>query len=406
MIINPAQQVHGEEEIQAAYEVLKSGHWAGGKKCIEFAKKLAEYVGVKYCVLVNSGSSANLAALMALTTQRIPEDRRIKRGDEIITTALCFPTTVSPIYYAGCVPVFVDVDKYWNIDPVEVRKMITPKTKAIMVAHNLGNPFDVDVIKKICKEHNLYLIEDNADSLSSEYKGKKTGSFGDVSTTSFYPAHHISTGEGGAVFTDDPLIFRGIQSMVNWGRDCWCPPAKDNTCGKRYSQQFGTLPFGYDHKNVFVEFGFNLKMTDIQAAIGIEQLKRIDRFGIMRRDNNSALVVIFRNYNKWFDLPLCLANSNPSWFGYVVKLKKDAPFTVRGFTKHLEENDIRSRAFFCGNITRQPVIHDKDVKYRKGKLTRTDDIMKNAFWIGCHPGIGEKELEYMKKVITKFLDQY
>lgn len=407
MIINPAKQVHGEEEIQAGIRALKSGFWAEGAFAENFKKALCKYLGVKYTMLTNSGSSANLAALMALTTHWIPEDRRLKKGDEIITTALCFPTTVSPILIAGCVPVFVDVDSTWNINIGQVVEMITPKTKAIMVAHNLGSPFDANLLRAVCNEYNLWLIEDNCDALSSRYKGRLTGTFGDVATSSFYPAHHISCGEGGAVYTSNSRIYRGLQSTINWGRDCWCLPNHDNTCNKRYSWQLGELPFGYDHKNTYTEIGFNLKMTDIQAAIGTEQLKRIDDFAIARKYNHQFLTKLFANYQDWFELHRPYFDAEPSWFGYVVKLKKEAPFARDDMVKYLDKEGIRSRAFFCGNITKQPLFTDKKIKYRKHKdLTVSDDLMNTSFWIGCHPGIKKAEREYMKEVITNFLNQY
>lgn len=401
MRINPAQQVHGAEEINAAIQTIKSGRWAEGPRAIQFRHALSKFLNVKNVTLVNSGSSANLAAIMALTTHWIPEDRRLNKGDEVITTALCFPTTVSPIIYAGAVPVFVDVDETWNIDPEEVRKAITPKTKAVIAAHALGNPFNLTELKKICKEHNLWLIQDNCDSLDSKWDGKRTG-VGDIGTSSFYPAHHISTGEGGAVYTNNPTLHKAIKSMVNWGRDCICNPGQDNACGKRYTQQHGGLPYGYDHKNTYSEWGFNLKMTDIQASLGIEQLKKLHDFTDIRRENHKFLWNLFAEY-KWFDLPKRHPESKPSWFGYVIKLKQ-APFTKQEFVDHLEKKGIQSRAFFCGNITKQPVLYRK--KCIKLKLDRSNDVMENAFWIGVHPAIGNKERKYMKKVITNFLDKY
>lgn len=409
-IINPAQQIHGQQEIDAATRVLESGRWAEGPEAEKFKDALKEYLGVRHVVLTNSGSSANLAALFALTTEWIPDERRLKPGDEVITTALCFPTTVSPIIRSGAVPVFVDVEPgTWNIDPIKLREMISDKTKAIMVAHNLGNPINIDAILEICNEFGLWLIEDNCDALGSEYNGKKTGTFGHIGTSSFYPAHHISTGEGGAVYTNNGLLHRAIKSMVNWGRDCWCEPGEDDTCNKRYGWELGDLPYGYDHKNIYAEFGFNLKMTDIQAAIGTEQLKRLPEFNGARRHNFEQLRKFFEFWNTkvvdtrgWFELPEVYAGADPSWFGYVIKLK-DAPFHRDDMVKYLDAAGIKSRAFFCGNITKQPAMHNRDdVKFRAGTLDVSDDIMNRAFWIGVHPGITQNDQFYIQSVLESF----
>lgn len=408
MIINPAQQVHGPEEIAAATAVLENGHWAEGAKAQEFKGALGEYLDRRYVVLTNSGSSANLAALLSLTTEWIPKEKRLFPGDEVITTALCFPTTVAPIVYAGCKPVFVDVEPgTWNINPDQVREMIGPFTKAIMVAHNLGNPFNLDEIMTICEENGLWLIEDNCDALGSEWDGRKTGSIGHIGTSSFYPAHHISTGEGGAVYTNDSKVYSGIRSIVNWGRHCWCEPGCDNTCGKRYGWDLGQLPHGYDHKNTYSEMGFNLKMTDIQAAIGVEQLKRIDVFGAARRYNHLALRDYFALFGDWFELPQMYDGADPSWFGYVVKLNGGTPFDRDTMVQYLEQYGIRSRAFFCGNITRQPVLSKDRFAYRKHPdLNVSDDLMHKSFWIGVHPGIGTQEREYMIDTIHNFLTAF
>lgn len=409
MKINPAQQIDGIEEREAAKAVIDGGFWAEGKEAEAFKNELEAYLGVRYSILTNSGSSANLAALMALTSEWIPEDRRLNTGDEVITTALCFPTTVSPIVYAGCVPVFVDVEPgTWNIDPKQVEEMITEKTKAIIVAHNLGNPFNLDEIMKICEENNLFLIEDNCDALSSCWKGRKTGTLGHIGTSSFYPAHHISGGEGGAVYTNNPKIFRALQSFINWGRDCWCPPGHDDTCGQRYGWTLGDLPHGYDHKNTYSHMGFNLKMTDIQAAIGRQQLKRLPQFEQTRKLNHMYLKAIFRYYPQWFELPETYEGADPSWFGYVIKLTDKTPFSKTEFIKHLEEHGIGSRAFFCGNITKQPVLanNGRFTWKKHPDLKVSDDVMEKAFWIGVHPGIKEEEREYMNTVIHNFLNKY
>lgn len=406
MKINPAQQVHGDEEIALATEALKSGRWAGGEYVEMFEKALSEYLGRKFVLTVNSGSSANLVALMSLTTHWIPEDRRLKKGDEVITPALCFPTTVSPIKYAGAVPVFVDVDETWNINTKQVEEAITEKTKVVMVAHNLGNPFNLDEIERICKKNNLWLIVDNCDSLGSEWDGLQTGFYGDIGTQSFYPAHHISTGEGGAVHTDNARLMHAMRSMINWGRDCWCDPGCDNTCGIRYEQQHGDLPFGYDHKNTYTELGFNLKMTNMQGALGVEQLKRLPSFNEARRLNHKYLSNVFSNFGDNFEIPKKYEKADPSWFGYVIKIN-DPQIDRDDMIRHFESKGIGSRAFFCGNITKQPCICERDIECRiGGDLSVSDDIMNTSFWIGCHPGIGPEEREYMSGVITSYMEKH
>jgi CDP-6-deoxy-D-xylo-4-hexulose-3-dehydrase len=406
-IINPAQQVHGEEEINAAIEVIKSGEWAYGEYVEKFEASLAEYLGRRFALTVNSGSSANLVALMALTTHWIPEERRIMPGDEIITSALCFPTTVSPIKYARGVPVFVDVDHTWNIDPEQVKSVINENTKAIMVAHNLGSPFDIDAIREICEENGLWLITDNCDALGSEWDGQQAGSYGHIGTQSFYPAHHISTGEGGAVHTDNPRIMHAMRSMINWGRDCWCPPGHDNTCGIRYDQQHGGLPHGYDHKNTYSELGFNVKMTNIQGALGYEQMKRLPEFTNLRRLNHTWLSNLFMSFGDNFEIPKVHEKADPSWFGYVVKIN-NPQLDRDDMVRYLEERGIRSRAFFCGNITKQPCFYGRDdVAYRTSEdLSVSDDLMETSFWIGCHPGITDDQREYMAQVITSYIEQH
>lgn len=422
MVINPAQQVNDEREHNAAIEAVRSNDWAEGHFNKLFRQKLKKYLGVKHVTLVNSGSSANLIAMMALTSNWIPKERRINNGDEVITTALCFPTTISPIYYAKATPVFIDVDQTWNIDPEMVERAITHRTKAIMVAHALGSPFKLSKIKEICIKHNLWLIEDNCDALGSEWNGQKTGSFGDIGTSSFYPAHHISCGEGGAVYTSNPLLAKAIVSMTNWGRNCYCDPNKDNTCRKRYEWQLGDLPFGYDHKNTYSDLGFNVKMGHLQAALGCTQMDRIDEFVEKRRENHKFLYDIFKNYQHIFDLPVHHPEANPSWFGYVIKLKNESyklkiRFDRDKFVQYLDSVEIRSRAFFCGNILKQPVfagnIDGKGVRgeyrfvqHKKiSDLSKSDDVMFNAFWIGVHPGIGDEQRAYLKEHITKFLDE-
>ena len=409
MRIDPSGPVYGEEEKLAAQKAAETWWNIEGEPTDAFKGALGEYVGMKHVELVNSGSAANLAALAALTTNYIPENRRLNKGDEVITTALSFPTTVSPIVYMGAIPVFVDAQRgNWNANPEQIKEMITSKTKAIMIAHALGNPFNVKEIQAICEEFGLTLIEDNADALGAKWNGKRTGGFGHISTVSFYPAHHISTGEGGAVMTNNFQIFRGLQSMINWGRDCYCAPGQDDTCGARYSQQQGELPKGYDHKNTYTNFGFNMKMSQIQAAIGVEQMKRLPGFVNMRKFNHKFLEQIFGYFPNWFETTQPYEGAEMSPFGYVVKITKQAPFTRREFEQFLDEKGIRSRAFFCGNITKLPVLsRGNRFEYRRHpNLSVSDDIMENSFWIGVHPGIKDFEREYMADNIFEFLDSH
>lgn len=400
-----ALQVIGEEEKQVAHHVIDSEVWVEGKYAQEFRDALGRFLGVRYVELTNSGSSANLVALLALQTHYIEESRRLQPGDEVITTALCFPTTVSPIKYAGCTAVFVDVERgTWNIDTEKLREAITDKTKVVMIAHSLGNPFNIEEVKKICDEYGLWLIEDNCDCLAGEVNGRKTGSIGDIGTSSFYPAHHISTGEGGAVYTNNPQIRLAIRSLINWGRDCWCPPNCDNTCGKRFSQQHGELPMGYDHKNTYSELGFNFKMTEIQASIGAVQMTRLREFVEARRRNHQAIEQVFRKYGRYFEFTTVYPDTVPSWFGYVIKVRQNEKFTANMLQKFLDGNGIQTRAFFCGNITRQPALLNGSLDYRiVGDLKVTDEMMFDSFWIGCHPGITEKHIEYLEKSLDKFM---
>jgi CDP-6-deoxy-D-xylo-4-hexulose-3-dehydrase len=342
---------------------------------------------------------------MALKSEFIPEDRRLQDGDEIITTALSFPTTVSPIIMAGCVPVFVDVESgTWNASPQQVREMISHKTKAMIFSHGLGNPFNVDMIRYLCREHNITLIEDNCDSLGSEWNGGRTGSFGDVSTLSFYPAHHISTGEGGAVCTNNAMIKRALTSIINWGRDCWCRPNCDDTCNKRFEQQLGGLPYGYDHKNTYSNLGMNLKMTDVQAAIGVEQMKRLPGYVVARRFNHEYARSVFKPYEEYFELPEVYEGANPSWFGYVIKVKPNTKFTARDLQLYLQGNNIMSRAYFAGNITKQPLFASGRYEFRQHPDLRvSDEVMNNAFWIGVHPAVTQGQREHLKEVVDKFM---
>jgi len=372
-----------------------------GRFTDEFEAKLASYIGVKFCSFVNSGSSANLLAFMALTSHLL-EDRAILPGDEVITVAAGFPTTVSPIVQYGAIPVFVDITiPQYNIDVSALEKAVSKKTKAVMLAHTLGNPFDIAAVKAFCEKYNLWLIEDNCDALGSEYvlngAKTKTGSFGDVGTSSFYPPHHITTGEGGAVYTNNPLLAKIIRSMRDWGRDCECASGQDNLCGHRFSGQFGELPQGYDHKYVYSHLGYNLKATDMQAAIGVAQLDKVDSFTKARRRNFNLLNEALLPVSDKLILPEACPESDPSWFGFLITCREGV---VRSeLIRKLEDHNIQTRLLFAGNIVRQPCfvnMINKEKKYRVvGDLFNTDIVMRDTFWVGVYPGMDENAIEYM-----------
>lgn len=371
----------------------------------KFEKRLAEYLGVRWALLVNSGSSANLLAFFALTSPLLGE-RQLKRGDEVITVAACFPTTVAPIVQYGAVPVFVDMElKYFNIDPAQLEKAVSPKTKAIMIAHTLGNPFNIKAVKDFCQKYNLWLIEDNCDALGSKYDGKFTGTWGDIGTSSFYPPHHITMGEGGAVYTSNSLLKKILLSMRDWGRDCWCDSGKDNTCGRRFTQQFGKLPFGYDHKYVYSHFGFNLKVTDMQAAIGLAQLDKLPDFVEKRKQNYRKLYDGLKDLEE-FQLVEAQTNSDPSWFGFMMTLTDKANFTRNELVEYLENNNIQTRNLFAGNIVRHPIFDylQQNVDYKVvGELPNTDKIMRDSFWVGVYPGMSDSAINYMVEKIRDFI---
>ena len=382
---------------------LTSGHYTE-----EFEKELSNYLSVKYCSFVNSGSSANLLAFSTLTSPLLGE-RRILPGDEVITVACTFPTTVSPILMFGAVPVFVDVTiPQYNIDISQLESALSDKTKAIMLAHTMGNPFDIQAIKEFCDKHNLWLIEDNCDSLGSKVlyndEMRYTGTIGDIGTSSFYPPHHITTGEGGAVYTNNPLLHKIIRSMRDWGRDCTCPSGKDDTCGQRFTNQFGSLPFGYDHKYVYSHLGFNLKATDLQAAIGCAQLKKLDGFKAARQRNFSLLAEKLKCLEDKITLPEKLPGSDPNWFGFLLTCKSN-PDRNR-LINNLEKQGIQTRMLFSGNIIRHPcfehLVEGKDYRI-VGDLSTTDTIMNNTFWIGVYPGITEKDIDRMVDAIKEVL---
>ncbi|PKP62141.1 lipopolysaccharide biosynthesis protein RfbH [Candidatus Atribacteria bacterium HGW-Atribacteria-1] len=380
-----------------------------GRFAEEFEKEFPKFLGRKYCALVNSGSSANLIAISALTSYKLGE-RRLKPGDEVITVAAGFPTTITPIIQNNLIPVFIDVDiGTYNVNVEQLENAISEKTKAIFLAHTLGNPFDVDKVLEIAKKYNLWLIEDNCDALGSKYNDKYTGTFGHISTLSFYPAHHMTMGEGGAVLTDDLEIYRIISSFRDWGRDCWCPPGKDNTCKNRFNWKLGDLPFGYDHKYIYSHLGYNLKATDFQAAIGLTQLKKLPDFIDKRKKNFELLFEGFKkeNLDKYFILPKWSPHSESSWFGFPLTIKDNTSFDRKELIEFLEKNKIGTRLLFAGNIIKQPAFTNNQINYRVfGELKNTDKIMKDTFWIGVWPELGEKKIKYMigkfKEYIIKF----
>ena len=402
--INYAGRIYNEEEMINLVDASLDFWLTAGEYARKFEEEFAKFLGVKYCLLTNSGSSANLLAISALTSPKLGE-RRLKPGDEVITTACGFPTTLNPIIQNYLIPVFVDIDLgTYNIQVDKIERAISKKTKAIFIAHTLGNPANLEKILKIVKKYNLWFIEDNCDALGSKYKGKYTGTFGHLATFSFYPAHQITMGEGGAVVTDDPLLKKIVASFRDWGRDCWCEPGHDNTCGKRFSQQFGKLPFGYDHKYVYSHIGYNLKITDMQAAIGVAQLKKLPSFIKARRKNFDELYKFFKNYQNYFLLPQPEKNSKPCWFGFPLLVRKTAPFTRNNIVQYLEDNKIATRMLFGGNLTKQPAY--QNVKYRIfDSLKNTDLVMENLFWIGVYPGITKEKLNYAIKIMNKFFEE-
>lgn len=400
-LINYAGRVYDEKELINLVDSSLDFWLTAGRYAREFEKKLAQFLKIKYCLLVNSGSSANLLALSALTSPLL-KDRRLKPEDEVITTACGFPTTLNPILQNNLIPVFIDVELgNYNIQAEKIERAITKKTKAILVAHALGNPANLNLILKIAKKYNLFFIEDNCDSLGSKYQGKFTGSFGDISTCSFYPAHHITMGEGGAVLTNNPLLRRIIMSFRDWGRSCYCEAGHDNTCGKRFSQKFGDLPYGYDHKYVYSHIGYNLKVTDMQAAIGCAQLKKLPGFIEARKRNFKFLYKVFEKYSDYFILPQAEKYSKPCWFGFPILVKDSAPFNRADIVDYLEDKKIATRVLFGGNLLKQPAY--KSIKHRVGRnLKNTDLVMNNLFWIGVYPGLNAPMLTYIEKTLANF----
>ena len=403
--VNYAGRVFDEKEMINLVDSSLDFWLTYGSYSKQFEKKLSEYLGVRWSFLVNSGSSANLLAFYTLTSPLLG-DRQVKRGDEVITVAAGFPTTVAPIVQYGAIPVFVDMElKHFNIDVTQLEQALSPKTKAVMIAHTLGNPFDIKAVKAFCDKHNLWLIEDNCDALGSTYEGKPTGTWGDIGTSSFYPPHHMTMGEGGATYTDNPLLKKIMLSMRDWGRDCWCESGVDNTCGCRFSQQFGTLPKGYDHKYVYSHFGFNLKATDMQAAIGCAQLEKFPGFVEKRKENFTKLYNGLTGIDELI-LNSATSNSDPSWFGFMITLKDGVKFSRNELVEHLENANIQTRNLFAGNMIRHPMFDSmiKDSDYRViGDLPNTDKIMNDSFWIGLYPGMGDEAIKYMIDTIKTYV---
>lgn len=403
-IIETSGKVVGAQELINGTDAVLDGWWTDGRFADTFSKLLRNYLDIKLCLLTNSGSSANLVAFFALTSPLLGS-RQIRAGDEVITVAAAFPTTVNPIVQAGCVPVFVDIElSTLNINWKQLEKALSPKTKAIMVAHTQGNPFNVDKVLAFARKHNLWLVEDSCDALGAEYRGKKVGTFGDIATFSFYPAHQMTMGEGGAVVTNNAFLFRIAKSFRDWGRDCWCETGEDNACRRRFSFQFKNLPYGYDHKFVYSHLGYNVKLTDMQAAIGVAQISRIDTFVKARRDNYQYLLKLLSPYRAYFLFQEAEKESNPSWFGFMLTLTKKCPFTLTQLCIFLNDRRIATRPLYCGNITRQPFF--EHIRYRTiGALPNSDYIMERTFWVGVHPKLTQEHMKYMAETIGKFIDQ-
>ena len=412
-LLKPTTFLAGKDSVPVSGKVLYSddfsslvdssldGWLTAGRFTTNFERSLANFIGTRHALFVNSGSSANLVALSALTSKKLGE-RALKPGDEVITVAMGFPTTINPIIQNGLIPVVIDVD----LDTLDAKstlleEAISPKTKAIMMAHTLGNPFDLDTVQRLCKENNLWLVEDSCDALGSTYKGQRTGSFGDTATLSFYPAHHITTGEGGAVLVKSPLVKKQVESFRDWGRDCYCETGKDNTCSKRFGWQLGDLPDGYDHKYTYSHIGYNLKATDMQAALGLSQLSKIEYF-IQKRKENYQYLSENLSIIEGLTIARATPNSDPSWFGCPITLDPNHPVNREDLLRYLDSRKIGTRLLFAGNITKQPAY--KDVPFRVvGDLTNTDIVMKRSFWVGVYPGLTRQMLDYVIESITDFM---
>ena len=400
--IPPSGKLLDAAELKNMVEASLDGWLTTGRFNTEFEKKLAAFIGVKHLITVNSGSSANLVAFSTLTSPKLG-DRAIQRGDEVIGVAAGFPTTVNPIIQFGAVPVFVDVDRLThNIDASKIEAAISPKTKAIMLAHSLGNPFNLDEVTALCKKYNLWLVEDCCDALGTTYRGQMVGTFGDIATLSFYPAHHITMGEGGAVFTNHDELKVIAESFRDWGRDCYCPPGKDNTCGKRFCWKLGSLPEGYDHKYTYSHLGYNLKITDMQAACGLAQLEKAPAFIQARKANFAFLKERLKACEEFVHLPQASEHSDPSWFGFPITLKENCPVTRLDLLTYLDQNKVGTRLLFAGNLTRQPYMLNANYRI-SGELTNTDNVMNNTFWIGVQPALTHEMMEFAAAKIESYL---
>lgn len=406
--ISYASRVYDEKEMQSLTDAMLDFWLTTGRFSKEFEKNFAEWIGVKYAHLVNSGSSANLIAFSALTAPELG-DRQIKKGDEVITVACGFPTTINPIIQYGAVPVFLDVTvPQYNIDVEQLEDAYTEKTKAVMIAHTLGNPFDLKAVKEFCDKHNLWLVEDNCDALGSKYTidgvTKYTGTWGDIGTSSFYPPHHMTMGEGGAVYTNNPLLNRLILSYRDWGRDCICVSGQDNLCGHRWDGQFGELPVGYDHKYTYSHFGYNLKVTDLQAAVGVEQLKKFPSFIERRKHNWDRLHAALEDVQDNIILPEPAENSDPSWFGFLISVRPETGLNRNDVTKYIESKNVQTRLLFSGNIIKQPCFNEirgTDAYRVVGNLENSDFVVNNTFWVGVYPGMTDAMIDYMAQVIKE-----
>lgn len=393
-------KVLDHNELDFMVQASLDGWLTAGKYNNAFEKKLAKFLGVKFALTVNSGSSANLLAFTALTSSALGK-RAVRPGDEVITVAAGFPTTINPIIQNGCVPVFVDIDETHNVDVDMLDQALSSKTRAIMVAHSLGNPFNLERVKQFCDSNNLWLIEDTCDALGSKFSGQNVGTFGDIATLSFYPAHHITMGEGGCVYTDNEHLEKIIKSFRDWGRDCYCLPGKDNTCGKRFGQQFAGMPDGYDHKYIYSHIGYNLKITDMQAACGLAQLQKLDDFIRARKRNYKYLYQRLQKFDSVFDLPKTHPKADPSWFGFPILIKDSSAIQRKDLVEFLENNGIGTRLLFAGNVCKQPSM--SGVPFRTvGELPNTDKVMRDLFWVGVHPGIQSDDIDYMIEQFDAF----